>query len=118
MPFDWREYLDLAKYLNGGGGSFTQEAALRTVVSRAYYAAFCHARNYAAANQHFVALGSARDHARLRNHFRNLRDHATASQLGNLRHWRNLCDYQNDVPGLRGMVGGALLAAQRVISRF
>jgi len=47
MAFDWREYFKLSQFLQGQGVSFTQEAAFRCAVSRAYYAAFCHARNYA-----------------------------------------------------------------------
>lgn len=118
MPFDWHEYLHLATNLNGEGGVYSQEAALRTVVSRAYYAAFCHVRNSAAATQQFIPQGTADDHARLRDHFRNRGDTATASQLSNLRRWRNLCDYQDELPGLPAMVGTALRSARDVVGRF
>ena len=41
IGFDWIEYLDLAKHLvaHGGQGS-SQEARLRSAISRAYYTAF------------------------------------------------------------------------------
>lgn len=42
MNFDWEEYFNLAKELAGT----TEEAKLRSAVSRAYYSAFCLARNY------------------------------------------------------------------------
>ena len=42
MKFDWEEYFNLAKELAGT----TEEAKLRSAVSRAYYSAFCLARNY------------------------------------------------------------------------
>jgi len=42
MPFDWQEYLLLARELSQRSG----EAALRSAISRAYYAAFCTACNY------------------------------------------------------------------------
>lgn len=48
MPFDWRDFLSLAKELsNYPKTSSLQEAAARFAVSRAYYAAFCWATDYA-----------------------------------------------------------------------
>lgn len=48
MSFNWGDYLSLANALltkpNTPG---PEEAAYRSAVSRAYYAAFCIARNYA-----------------------------------------------------------------------
>lgn len=57
MKFDWLEYYDLAKELadinsNNSGDSAKNpksqisEAKLRSSIGRAYYAAFCIARNY------------------------------------------------------------------------
>ena len=47
MSFDWSEYLTLAQELTSASiSSPIQEAHLRAAVSRAYYAAFCKARNY------------------------------------------------------------------------
>ena len=47
MSFDWSEYLTLAQELTSASTSSPiQEAHLRAAVSRAYYAAFCKARNY------------------------------------------------------------------------
>ena len=42
MKFDWSEYFYLAKEL----AETSEEAELRSAVSRAYYSAFCLARNY------------------------------------------------------------------------
>jgi hypothetical protein len=42
MPFDWKEYLSLAKEL----AKCNDEAALRFAISPAYYAAFCIVRNH------------------------------------------------------------------------
>jgi hypothetical protein len=48
MAFDWREYLVLARWLQTNTPpGMTEEGARRCAVSRAYYAAFCYARNYA-----------------------------------------------------------------------
>ena len=44
MPFNWREYLELARFLAGQAGpGFSQEAAARAAISRAYYAAYGYA---------------------------------------------------------------------------
>lgn len=118
MPFDWREFVNLADNLNGTARPYTPEAASRTIVSRAYYAAFCHARNYAVAHQHFLPQGIADDHRHLRQHFRGRNDHAIASRLDNLRRWRNNCDYDNDLPNLAAIVGVALRSAHEVLGRF
>src|SRR4028119_2002178 len=42
MKFDWSEYFYLAREL----AETSEEAKLRSAVSRAYYSAFCLARNY------------------------------------------------------------------------
>lgn len=49
MPFDWREYLEVARLLVAQAGSgCTAESAYRSAVSRAYYVAFSHALQDAA----------------------------------------------------------------------
>jgi len=48
VSFDWEQYYDLAEWLlKHPGTAAPQEASLRSAVSRAYYAAFCPARNFA-----------------------------------------------------------------------
>ena len=49
MKFDWSGYFDLAGELatvNTSDSAKIVEAKLRAAISRAYYAAFCLARNY------------------------------------------------------------------------
>jgi hypothetical protein len=51
MPFDWLSFLELAKELMEEIESRWErlsEAVKRTVVSSAYYSAFCYIRNYEA----------------------------------------------------------------------
>jgi uncharacterized protein (UPF0332 family) len=53
MSFNWYEYFDLAQFLHTNGNNLTkvtQESAYRSAVSRAYYVAFCHAREYVCKN--------------------------------------------------------------------
>jgi len=47
MSFDWNEYYQLSRELAGlATGIATEEAKMRSAISRAYYAAFCKARDY------------------------------------------------------------------------
>jgi hypothetical protein len=119
MPFDWKEYLELARFLQGQtGGPFAAEAAFRSAVSRAYYAAFGHALQYAADYLGFVPRTrpeeKAQDHGRLRAHMARRRRRQVAETLDDLRQWRNECDYVADLPGmdLPALVGNALAAAE------
>ncbi len=52
MPFDWRDYLSLGQELS----QRQDEAAQRSAISRAYYAAFCCARVYL--ERHGVAFST------------------------------------------------------------
>lgn len=66
MGFDWKEYLILAQFLGGDSGiSYSDEAARRAAVSRAYYAAFCFARNYASSRLGFTPTKTGKDHGNL-----------------------------------------------------
>ncbi len=93
--FDWWEYLDLAKKLAGWSGD---EAALRSAVSRAYYAA------YKSADEAFPGRLRTREQTSPHLDFWNsLKRGQTADEqsLGRfgLRLWGRRCmaDYDNDV---------------------
>jgi len=116
MSFDWREYLELARWLAGLQGSgYSQEAADRSAVSRAYYAAFCWARNYAETKLGFKAQRGPYDHKLLREHLKRQRRQALASDLNKLRGWRNACDYNDQVPQLRQRVIVSIKVADKII---
>jgi len=116
MAFDWREYLELAKELVGQAGSgYSTEAAERSAVSRAYYAAFCYARNYAETFLGFQRVGGPEDHKNLREHFQQSRKTQLASRLNRLRKWRNDCDYEDQVSNMKWYVQNAIRLADRVI---
>jgi len=115
MPFDWREFLAVARFLAGHGGiAFSSEAAWRCAVSRAYYAAYCHARNYARDSNWFSPTNKPKDHGRLRACFQKRSMVAVASRLDSLRQWRNDCDYA-DVYVLPVSLASALAEAQQII---
>jgi len=103
MPFDWQEYLAVARFLKGqGGAGFSEEAAIRTLISRAYYAAYGHALRFSRDYLGFVPgrlpEDRTQDHGRLRGHLRKRRRAFVASKLEQLRDWRNVSDYDDSPP--------------------
>ncbi len=115
MAFDWKEYFHLARFLAQFGTGFTQEAVFRSVVSRAYYAAFCYARNYARDRQGFSPTHTPKDHERVRTHFKKQGRADIARHLETLRQWRNRCDYDDTVVNVSVLVSSAIVRAQKVL---
>ena len=102
MPFVWKQYLELARELarqSESGDAGQREAMLRSVVSRAYYAAFCHARNYSRDWLNFQPNNTADDHGRLRAFLKTGKRRGVAVKLDQLRQWRNEADYSDLVTG-------------------
>ena len=118
MPFDWETYLRLAEFLNQGGFEFSDEAAYRCAASRAYFAAFCHARNFARDRQRFQPMEEAEDHGRLRAHFRLRNMRHISEDLDELRQHRNVCDYQDEVADTAARATLAIDRARNVIRRL
>ena len=121
--FDWRDYLELANDLGGGTQGTvvsiqTSEATSRCAVSRAYYAAFCHARNHATAQLGFVPTNRGDDHWLLRQHFASRGRKDIANRLRRLHGWRKQCDYDDTVVNLATTVSHALREAAAVIQRL
>jgi hypothetical protein len=112
MAFNWREYLDLARWLQTNTPpGMSDECARRCAVGKAYYAAFCYARNYARDYLNFSPRNDPDDHGRLRAHLKQKRRSGTAQSLDRLRGWRNDCDYADDVPGGPASLDAMLVAA-------
>jgi uncharacterized protein (UPF0332 family) len=120
MSFDWSEYLGLAQELAGQTVSpASQEAKLRAAISRAYYAAFCKARNHLRDHEgHAIPRGGGA-HKYVRDQFKNNPDRLR-SQIGHnldrLRRHRNMVDYDDTVPGLLPMTSRDLKLSQRALS--
>lgn len=117
MPFDWREYLELARELSKirSPTGHSQEAFDRSAVSRAYYAAFCWVRNYAEQRLGFKPTKKPEDHSRLRQHLQNIGRTELAATLDDLRKWRNACDYDDEVQNLHQMVSDSIRLADEII---
>lgn len=116
MPFDWGEYLALAEALAQGRTPTNQEAVLRSVISRAYYAAYCYARNHARDLQGFAPDATGDDHQRVRDHYRSCGMNDVARKLTQLRQWRNGCDYLDTVYNLPFVSSQALIQAQDIFT--
>ncbi len=120
MMFDWSDYLDLANELAGEIASqATEEAKLRSSASRAYYAAFCRARNYLRdiEGRSIPLTGIA--HVIVRDEFKLSTDkqrRKIGQNLDRLRIDRNKVDYGDSVTGLSSMVTMDLTMALKVIS--
>ena len=71
MSFDWADYLQLAEALARNPAlPGPEEAALRSAISRAYYATYCSARDLAAGRGELTLTRLSSDHARVIDHFR------------------------------------------------
>jgi uncharacterized protein (UPF0332 family) len=122
MGFNWEEYLHLAQFLQGQiNVKCSKEAAYRSAVSRAYYAAFCFARNYARDNQNFSPTYRAEDHELIREHFKLIEMGRIARYLDHLRQWRNMCDYYDEitdkeVTNISNLPVSAIRRAQQVVN--
>lgn len=111
MPFDWKEYLSLAEEL----AKRNDEAALRAAVSRAYYAAFCTARNHLRQKGNIIP-NSEQTHKIVWESFKQKgKDHAAVYQNGNrLKNKRRQADYDDEVDKLSNLVETALVDAKNV----
>jgi hypothetical protein len=116
MPFDWREYLQVAKELVARVSvGHTSEAAARSAVSRAYYSSFGWVCRYAERNLGYQRSRRADEHVNLRDYLRKHGKERLASRLNQLRLWRNKCDYEDEVSNLDDHVRSAIFFAEETI---
>jgi len=120
MAFDWSEYLKLAGELAGDPQHpVNDEAKLRSSVSRAYYAAFCRARNHLRDIEGQSIPPDSDVHTYVRDKFNDSFDSfhkKIGSNLNRLRLYRNKVDYDDSVPGLLQTVIVSLKQSETVIS--
>jgi len=122
MKFDWSEYFYLAKEL----AETSEEAELRSAVSRAYYSAFCLARNYWRDIQQDPRLWRHKTydinaHQYVAEKFiYNQSKSQTMIEIGKdlsrLRKMRNKADYEDTIFNLKKEARTALMLAQNIIS--
>lgn len=121
IAFDWSEYLKLAQELAGqASSSASNEARLRTAISRAYYASHCKARNYlrdVKGDTSIPRTGKAHNYVITKfKNSSNRRCRGIGINLDRMRANRTKADYFDVVWGLSSMASSTLTLAQRVIS--
>lgn len=113
MPFNWRDYLGLAQELS----QRQDEAAIRSAISRAYYAALCSARLHLETEDGLVISTMGTDsHTQIWNAFQKKGKAANAIyQKGkSLKHRRQKADYEHTVDKLSHEVAAALEDANTI----
>ncbi len=124
MSFDWSEYLNIARELAGQSTVLSSaEAKKRCAISRAYYAAFCSARNHLRDKDNDLNIPVGGDaHGYVRRQFKTSKDKVrreVGEDLARLVAKRNLVDYKDDITSLANLDGETYLAlnwSQEVIS--
>jgi uncharacterized protein (UPF0332 family) len=122
MSFDWREYLNLGLVLNGlQPQNFTQEAALRSSVSRIYYSCYHIALDYAVTNYSYRPIKgkkAGRNHLLVRVTFKKNKRTNIFRRLDHLHRWRKACDYDDQVVNLQQMVRNSIYEAREIIRQL
>jgi len=103
MAFSWDHYLDLGENLHlqiiNGNPSYSAhiEAAYRTIISRAYYAAFRVTRDYLEKKKIYIPQRTGIDHQNVKNKSDKV-DPIIKANLTRLGQLRTNCDYDNPFP--------------------
>jgi len=117
MSFDWCEYLELARELNGdNSASAGQEAKQRSAVSRAYYSVLIEARHVVAGRLQ-QSPPRKNTHAWTINNLRNDPDpkgRAVSRKLRRLKKRRERSDYDDQVNNLSADVASAIREAELI----
>jgi uncharacterized protein (UPF0332 family) len=118
MTFDWYQYLVLAEYLYDNRDTFPdREACLRAAISKAYYATFCSARNYARDFDRLVLDETAQDHGSVKKHYIRAPDpknRQVGNSLDRLRDSRNQADYSDEIDKLEELAKAAISQSKQV----
>ena len=102
MAYDWKEFLIFAENIKAAPEvPGPREAALRSAVSRAYYAAFRAALELGLKGG-FISSHTGEDHSKIREYFRdsipkNKQKQDISTQLYRLHDYRRQADYDNEL---------------------
>jgi uncharacterized protein (UPF0332 family) len=119
MNFNWSDYLKLAKELiQTSSQSHFKESALRSSISRSYYAAFCSTRNYLLCQK--CSLPSDNTiHREIRitlEQSGNTESLRIAQNLRRLHNMRKKADYDDNITSnINSMAIDALIKAEDII---
>ena len=102
MAYNWQEFLTFAENINTAPNvPGPKETALRSAVSRAYYAAFRAALELGS-HGGFIPSRTGEDHSKIREYFRNSVPKTPSkldisTQLDRLHDLRRKADYENEL---------------------
>lgn len=107
-------YLKLAQEL----AVRTDEACLRSAVSRAYYASLHNSIKFAESKGiRFSCKGTARIHTEIRDCFKNhsgIDFYAVGLKLGRLLNSRGDCDYKDNIKDIKKIAENAIMDAEEI----
>src|SRR4051794_4575096 len=121
MSFEPQDFLRFAEELAGKtpSKSYNDEARYRSIISRAYYAAFLLARDYCEYYTNLVIQHNGNDHTRVRDNFKNNRRDGKWVRiglgLGVLLENRTFADYYDPISNLPNLAELMLARAAYVI---
>ena len=113
MQINWYDYLEIARYPENNN-NYLPEAGKRSAVSRAYYAAFCHARNYAIQKGEKFNPKKENVHQKVIKYFEREGMSDVARDLKYLRDWRNDCDYEDQLINTHILISMAIPKAENI----
>src|SRR5262245_47018920 len=115
MPFSWPDFVDFADELHQ---SRSDEAALRSAISRAYYGAFGATRGYCQV-RFDLKSGHVEIHQQIINSLKTSDisdEYSLGNMLSGLRKERNDADYESQAIIKKQRVGVAISTARRILS--
>jgi len=116
MSFHWSHYLLIARELYAEAATTAhEEANWRCSISRAYYAAFHHARYKLSDKWDIPISHSAIAHAQVPNFFKQKNEGDIAKKLRRMRIARNGADYDDQMANLRRIARDTLKLAKEVV---
>lgn len=96
--FEWNELIDLAHSIRNSAGLGSAEAINRSAISRAYYGAFCLARNKGV-NEGWISINNTgRDHEIVKNYYKGSSNRTKMNigvALERLHVYRKYADYDD-----------------------
>ena len=116
--FNWNEFYQLAEHLNTDYSFYSQEAVQRTIISRVYYASFGMAREVLEHKYKIIVPQNAGSHKYVRSMYEKQGRNDIKNALGELRKYRNCCDYNKNVRDLHELVHRSLTLAEEIIKKL
>jgi len=113
--FSWNEFYRLAEHLHNGCSFECWEAVQRTIVSRAYYAAFCMAKEVLEHKYKITVPQNSASHTYVRIEYKKQGRGDISDPLRELRKYRNCCDYNKNVKDLHLLVNKSLILSEDII---